>query len=167
CVKTPPRAKMRFWWKGRHREKENTTEKLAPQSELLESGPDQDPVGREMVSGLPLDEELGQPHLTPPRSPELAGVCQRECKENKEPSPEVKRKRSLKTMNDLDGEECKKDTLMDVVFKKALEEFRQSIVSFYSILEQTVRLEQREWSESPVRVWVNTFQAFLDEYVTE
>ncbi|XP_048339141.1 unconventional myosin-IXa-like, partial [Sphaerodactylus townsendi] len=170
-----------------------------------------------------LRAELGQHHLTPPRSPELAGVCRRECKENKEPSPKVKRKRSLKIssvtmepahwqndarqiitsasdlenmnefllkkMNDLDTEDCKKDTLVDVVFKKALKEFRQNIFSFYSsalamgdgksirykdlhalfeqILEKTMRLEQRDWSESPVRVWVNTFKVFLDEYMTE
>uniref|UniRef100_A0A670JUV8 Myosin IXA n=1 Tax=Podarcis muralis TaxID=64176 RepID=A0A670JUV8_PODMU len=161
--------------------------------------------------------------LTPPRSPELSGIYRRECKENKEPSPKVKRKRSLKIsnvtmepaqwqndalqiitsvsdlksmdefllkkMNDLDSEDCQKDTLVDVVFKKALKEFRQNILSFYSsalamgdgncirykdlhalfeqILEKTMRLEQRDWRESPVRVWVNTFKVFLDEYMTE
>ncbi|ETE66949.1 Myosin-IXa, partial [Ophiophagus hannah] len=161
--------------------------------------------------------------LSPPRSPELSGIYRRECKENKEPSPKVKRKRSLKIsnvtmepaqwqndalqiitsasdlksmdefllkkMNDLDTEDCKKDTLVDVVFKKALKEFRQNIFSFYSsalamgdgksirykdlyalfeqILEKTMKLEQRNWSESPVRVWVNTFKVFLDEYMTE
>lgn len=35
-------------------------------------------------------------------------------------------------MNDLDNEDSKKDTLVDVVFKKALKEFRQNIFSFYS-----------------------------------
>lgn len=30
-----------------------------------------------------------------------------------------------------------------------------------------MRLEQRDWSESPVRVWVNTFKVFLDEYMNE
>ncbi|XP_060116388.1 unconventional myosin-IXa isoform X4 [Heteronotia binoei] len=219
----PQRAKMRFWGKGRQGEKKSTREKLATQPELLELCPDQDPMGREMVSGLLLDEELGHHHLTPPRSPELSGIYRRECKENKEPSPKVKRKRSLKIssvtmepaqwqndalqiitsasdlksmdefllkkMNDLDSEDCKKDTLVDVVFKKALKEFRQNIFSFYSsalamgdgksirykdlhalfeqILEKTMRLEQRDWSESPVRVWVNTFKVFLDEYMTE
>ncbi|XP_054858452.1 unconventional myosin-IXa [Eublepharis macularius] len=219
----PQRAKMRFWGKGRQGEKKNSREKLATQSELLELCPDQDTTGREMISGLPLDEELGQHHLTPPRSPELSGIYRRECKENKEPSPKVKRKRSLKIsnvtmepaqwqndalqiitsasdlksmdefllkkMNDLDSEDCKKDTMVDVVFKKALKEFRQNIFSFYSsalamgdgksirykdlhalfeqILEKTMRLEQRDWSESPVRVWVNTFKVFLDEYMTE
>ncbi|OBS83152.1 hypothetical protein A6R68_22854, partial [Neotoma lepida] len=67
-------------------------------------------------------------------------------------------------MNDLDNEDSKKDTLVDVVFKKALKEFRQNIFSSYSsalamddgksirykdlyalfeqILEKTMRLEQ-------------------------
>lgn len=47
---------MRFWGKGRQGEKKNAREKLATQSELLELCSDQDPVGREMVSGLLLDE---------------------------------------------------------------------------------------------------------------
>uniref|UniRef100_A0A672UHW3 Myosin IXA n=1 Tax=Strigops habroptila TaxID=2489341 RepID=A0A672UHW3_STRHB len=42
---------------------------------------------------------LGPHHLTPPRSPELAGIYRREFKENKEPSPKVKRKRSVKISN--------------------------------------------------------------------
>ncbi|KAL7980033.1 hypothetical protein Chor_001301 [Crotalus horridus] len=158
-----------------------------------------------------------------PVAQKIIAVDRRECKENKEPSPKVKRKRSLKIsnvtmepaqwqndalqiitsasdlksmdefllkkMNDLDSEDCKKDTPVDVVFKKALKEFRQNIFSFYSsalamgdgksirykdlyalfeqILEKTMKLEQRNWSESPVRVWVNTFKVFLDEYMTE
>uniref|UniRef100_A0A670Z531 Myosin IXA n=1 Tax=Pseudonaja textilis TaxID=8673 RepID=A0A670Z531_PSETE len=214
----PQRAKMRFWGKGKQGEKKLSREKLATQSELLELYPDQDAPGRDMIPGLQLEEEL-----SPPRSPELSGNYRRECKENKEPSPKVKRKRSLKIsnvtmepaqwqndalqiitsasdlksmdefllkkMNDLDSEDCKKDTLVDVVFKKALKEFRQNIFSFYSsalamgdgksirykdlyalfeqILEKTMKLEQRNWRESPVRVWVNTFKVFLDEYMTE
>uniref|UniRef100_A0A8C8AVP2 Myosin IXA n=1 Tax=Otus sunia TaxID=257818 RepID=A0A8C8AVP2_9STRI len=43
--------------------------------------------------------ELGPHHLTPPRSPELSGIYRREFKENKEPSPKVKRKRSVKISN--------------------------------------------------------------------
>ena len=38
---------------------------------------------------------------------------------------------------------------------------------FEQILEKTMRLEQRDWRESPVRVWVNTFKVFLDEYMNE
>ncbi|XP_010014917.1 PREDICTED: unconventional myosin-IXa, partial [Nestor notabilis] len=219
----PQRAKMRFWVKGKQGEKKTSREKLATQSELLELYVEQEAPGREVIAGLQLSEELGPHHLTPPRSPELAGIYRREFKENKEPSPKVKRKRSvkisnvalepvqwqndslqiitsasdlksmdeflLKKMNELDNEDSKKDTLVDVVFKKALKEFRQNIFSFYSsalamddgksirykdlyalfeqILEKTMRLEQRDWSESPVKVWVNTFKVFLDEYMIE
>ncbi|KAK2539148.1 Myo9a isoform B [Columba livia] len=219
----PHRTKMRFWGKGKQGEKKTSREKLATQSELLELYAEQEVPGREMISGLQLGEELGPHHLTPPRSPELSGIYRREFKENKEPSPKVKRKRSvkisnvtlepvqwqndslqiitsasdlksmdeflLKKMNELDNEDSKKDTLVDVVFKKALKEFRQNIFSFYSsalamddgksirykdlyalfeqILEKTMRLEQRDWSESPVKVWVNTFKVFLDEYMIE
>ncbi|XP_054070408.1 unconventional myosin-IXa isoform X4 [Rissa tridactyla] len=219
----PQRAKMRFWGKGKQGEKKTPREKLATQSELLELYVEQEAPGREVISGLQLGEELGPHHLTPPRSPELSGIYRREFKENKEPSPKVKRKRSvkisnvalepvqwqndslqiitsasdlksmdeflLKKMNELDNEDSKKDTLVDVVFKKALKEFRQNIFSFYSsalamddgksirykdlyalfeqILEKTMRLEQRDWSESPVKVWVNTFKVFLDEYMIE
>uniref|UniRef100_A0A8D2LXD9 Myosin IXA n=1 Tax=Varanus komodoensis TaxID=61221 RepID=A0A8D2LXD9_VARKO len=200
----PQKAKMRFWGKGRQAEKKASREKLATQSELS------------LQVDILKKVKLG-------KSPELSGSYQRECKENKEPSPKVKRKRSLKIsnvtmepaqwqndalqiitsasdlksmdefllkkMNDLDSEDCKKDTLVDVVFKKALKEFRQNIFSFYSsalamgdgksirykdlyalfeqILEKTMKCEQRNWRESPVRVWVNTFKVFLDEYMTE
>ncbi|XP_068060400.1 unconventional myosin-IXa isoform X9 [Anomalospiza imberbis] len=220
----PQRAKMRFWVKGKQGEKKTPREKLATQSELLELYVEQEAPGREAIPGLQLGEaDLGPHHLTPPRSPELSGIYRREFKENKEPSPKVKRKRSvkisnvalepvqwqndslqiitstsdlksmdeflLKKMNELDNEDSKKDTLVDVVFKKALKEFRQNIFSFYSsalamddgksirykdlyalfeqILEKTMRLEQRDWSESPVKVWVNTFKVFLDEYMIE
>ncbi|XP_066415198.1 unconventional myosin-IXa [Molothrus aeneus] len=220
----PQRAKMRFWVKGKQGEKKTPREKLATQSELLELYAEQEAPGRETIPGLQLGEaELGPHHLTPPRSPELSGIYRREFKENKEPSPKVKRKRSvkisnvalepvqwqndslqiitsasdlksmdeflLKKMNELDNEDSKKDTLVDVVFKKALKEFRQNIFSFYSsalamddgksirykdlyalfeqILEKNMRLEQRDWSESPVKVWVNTFKVFLDEYMHE
>lgn len=40
--------------------------------------------------------ELAQYHPTPPLSPELPGSCQKEFKENKEPSPKAKRKQSVK-----------------------------------------------------------------------
>ncbi|KAM9585883.1 unconventional myosin-IXa isoform 12-T20 [Trichechus inunguis] len=214
----PQRAKMRFWAKGKQGEKKTTRVKPATQSEVsaLFAGSDVLPVHQ-------FPDELVQYHPAPPLSPELPGSCRKEFKENKEPSPKVKRKRSvkissvalesmhwqndsvqiiasasdlksmdeflLKKMNDLDNEDSKKDTLVDVVFKKALKEFRQNIFSFYSsalamddgksirykdlyalfeqILEKTMRLEQRDWSESPVRVWVNTFKVFLDEYMNE
>ncbi|XP_058397981.1 unconventional myosin-IXa isoform X5 [Diceros bicornis minor] len=214
----PQRAKMRFWAKGKQGEKKTTRVKPATQSEVLAFFP-----GSDMIPAHQFPEELTQHHPTPPLSPELPGSCRKEFKENKEPSPKAKRKRSvkissvalesmhwqndsvqiiasasdlksmdeflLKKMNDLDNEDSKKDTLVDVVFKKALKEFRQNIFSFYSsalaiddgksirykdlyalfeqILEKTMRLEQRDWNESPVRVWVNTFKVFLDEYMNE
>ncbi|XP_066523093.1 unconventional myosin-IXAb isoform X2 [Hoplias malabaricus] len=95
----------------------------------------------------------------------------------------------MKKINDLETEDSKKDTPVDVVFKKALKEFRLNIFNSYStalamddgrsvrykdlyalfehILEKSMRLEMRDWSESPVKVWVNTFKVFLDEFMTE
>uniref|UniRef100_A0A8C1W102 Myosin IXAa n=1 Tax=Cyprinus carpio TaxID=7962 RepID=A0A8C1W102_CYPCA len=169
-----------------------------------------------------LEGDYAETRLTPPQSPDL--TLQREFKENKDPSPKVKRRRSVKissvalepvqwqndalqiltcasdyrSMNDflmkkvitdLDTEDGKKDTMVDVVFKKALKEFRLNIFNSYStalamddgksirykdlhalfeqILEKNMRQEQRDWSESPVKVWVNTFKVFLDEFMTE
>ncbi|XP_057397948.1 unconventional myosin-IXa isoform X10 [Balaenoptera acutorostrata] len=214
----PQRAKMRFWAKGKQGEKKTTRVKPATHSEVSALF-----AGSDMIPAHQFPDELSQNQPTPPLSPELPGSCQKEFKENKEPSPKARRKRNvkissvalesmhwqndsvqiiasasdlksmdeflLKKMNDLDNEDSKKDTLVDVVFKKALKEFRQNIFSFYSsalaiddgksirykdlyalfeqILEKTMRLEQRDWSESPVRVWVNTFKVFLDEYMNE
>ncbi|NXL83321.1 MYO9A protein, partial [Alectura lathami] len=193
---------------------------LAPQSELLEVCVEQEAPSREVTAGLQLGDELAPHHLTLPWSPEMSGTHQREFKENKEPSPKVKHKRSVKISNTalepvqwqndslqiitsasdlksmdefllkkLENEDSKKDTLVDVVFKKAMKEFCQNIFSFYSsglamydgksirymdlyalfeqILEKTMKLEQRDWSESPVKVWVNTFKVFLDKYMAE
>uniref|UniRef100_A0A2K6LES3 Unconventional myosin-IXa n=1 Tax=Rhinopithecus bieti TaxID=61621 RepID=A0A2K6LES3_RHIBE len=215
----PQRAKMRFWAKGKQGEKKTTRVKPTTQSEVSPLF-----TGADVIPAHQFPDELAQYHPTPPLSPELPGSCRKEFKENKEPSPKAKRKRSvkisnvaldsmhwqndsvqiitsvsdlksmdeflLKKMNDLDNEDSKKDTLVDVVFKKALKEFRQNIFSFYSsalamddgksirykdlyalfeqILEKTMRLEQRDsLGESPVRVWVNTFKVFLDEYMNE
>ncbi|XP_062946644.1 unconventional myosin-IXa [Cynocephalus volans] len=214
----PQRAKMRFWAKGKQGEKKTTRVKPAIQSEVSALF-----AGSDVIPAQQFPDDFAEYHPTPPLSPELPGSCRKEFKENKEPSPKAKHKRSvkisnvasdsvhwqndsvqiiasasdlksmdeflLKKMNDLDNEDSKKDTLVDVVFKKALKEFRQNIFSFYSsalamddgksirykdlyalfeqILEKTMRLEQRNWSESPVRVWVNTFKVFLDEYMNE
>ncbi|XP_075392268.1 unconventional myosin-IXa isoform X11 [Tenrec ecaudatus] len=214
----PQRAKMRFWAKGKQGEKKTTTMKPTPHSEVSTLFPCSDALP---VPQFP--DELVHYQPTPSLSPDLPGCSRKEFKENKEPSPKAKRKRSvkisnvalesmhwqndsvqiitsvndlksmdeflLKKMNDLDNEDSKKDTMVDVVFKKALREFRQNIFSFYSsalamddgksirykdlyalfeqILEKTMRFEQRDWSESPVRVWVNTFKVFLDEYMNE
>uniref|UniRef100_A0A8C9RKI1 Myosin IXA n=1 Tax=Scleropages formosus TaxID=113540 RepID=A0A8C9RKI1_SCLFO len=179
-------------------------------------------VARDCLS-ICYDPHAAPEHSSPPRSPTLAAERGRESKENKEPSPRVKRRRSLKIssaalepaqwhndslhiltsasdhrsmdefllkkIHDLDTEDSKKDTMVDVVFKKALKEFRLNIFNSYStalamddgksirykdlyalfehILEKTMRQEQRDWSESPVKVWVNTFKVFLDEFMTE
>uniref|UniRef100_A0A3P9BXX8 Myosin IXAb n=1 Tax=Maylandia zebra TaxID=106582 RepID=A0A3P9BXX8_9CICH len=199
------RGKMRFWSKTKHSEKKLSREKQASMSE----------VGETHAEGP-----------SPPHSPDLEAASSRgvrDSKENKEPSPKMKRRRSVKissialepaqwqndalhiltsahdyrSMNDflmkkiadLDSEDGKKDTMVDVVFKKALKEFRINIFNSYStalamddgksirykdlyalfehILEKTMRMEQRDWSESPVKVWVNTFKVFLDEFMTE
>ncbi|XP_024151116.1 unconventional myosin-IXAa isoform X8 [Oryzias melastigma] len=207
------RSKMRFWGKNKYGEKKNSREKLSFGGESLEE--DYGETG-------PLLGEEGPENLS--CSPDLTldrGF--RDLKENKEPSPKVKRRRSvkitsvtleptqwqnealqiltctndyrsmndflMKKINDLDTEDSKKDTMVDVVFKKALKEFRLNIFNSYStalamddgksirykdlyalfehILEKTMRQEQRDWRESPVKVWVNTFKVFLDEFMTE
>ncbi|XP_076025935.1 unconventional myosin-IXAb-like isoform X2 [Genypterus blacodes] len=207
------RGKMRFWSKTKHSDKKLSREK---QSSRSESGDTQ--------------EGPSPPHSPDPAETAAAAAAApppphglRESKENKDLSPKMRRRRSLKissitlepaqwqndalhiltsahdyrSMNDflmkkiadLESEDGKKDTMVDVVFKKALKEFRINIFNSYStalamddsksirykdlyalfehILEKTMRLEQRDWSESPVKVWVNTFKVFLDEFMTE
>ncbi|XP_049453428.1 unconventional myosin-IXAa isoform X2 [Epinephelus fuscoguttatus] len=202
--------KMRFWGKTKYGDKKR--EKLICGADSLD--------GDYGDTGPLLGE--GQENMSPPCSPDLTldrGF--RDLKENKEPSPKVKRRRSvkissvalepaqwqndalqiltctndyrsmndflMKKINDLDTEDSKKDTMVDVVFKKALKEFRLNIFNSYStalamddgksirykdlyalfehILEKTMRQEQRDWRESPVTVWVNTFKVFLDEFM--
>ncbi|XP_056453876.1 unconventional myosin-IXAb-like isoform X2 [Gadus chalcogrammus] len=195
------RGKMRFWSKTKHADKKLSKERSESVDTPAVDGP------------------------SPPRSPD-AGASPggpRDAKENKEPSPKSRRRRSVKissaglepahwqndallilstahdyrSMNDflmkkigeLESEDGKKDTMVDVVFKKALKEFRINIFNSYStalamedgrsirykdlhalfeqILEKSMKQEQRDWSESPVKVWVNTFKVFLDEFMTE
>ncbi|KAM5127219.1 unconventional myosin-IXa-like [Mantella aurantiaca] len=208
----PQRGKIRFWGKMK------AAEKLTPQSEVLEAEPlgrEAEPLGREASHFTDLEAGL----WLVPRSPDLSRGRE---KENKDPSPKVQRRRSLKIsslepaqwqneradiianasdlkcmddflqkkISDLDSEDGKKDSLVDVLFKKSLKEFRQNIFSLYStsltgedgksfryrdlgalfeqILEKTMKQHQpRSWSESPVKVWINTFKVFLDEFVTE
>ncbi|CAL8359555.1 unnamed protein product [Lota lota] len=193
------RGKMRFWSKTKQADKKLSKE--SSESADTQAGP------------------------SPPRSPDVGASPggPRDTKENKEPSPKSRRRRSVKissaglepahwqndallilssahdyrSMNDflmkkigeLESEDGKKDTMVDVVFKKALKEFRINIFNSYStalamedgrsirykdlhalfeqILEKSMRQEQRDWSESPVKVWVNTFKVFLDEFMTE
>ncbi|XP_074521897.1 unconventional myosin-IXAa isoform X3 [Halichoeres trimaculatus] len=208
------RGKMRFWGKTKYGEKKTSREKLICGADSMD--------GEYGDTGPLLGE--GQENMSPPCSPDLAlDRGSRDLKENKEPSPKVKRRRSvkissvalepaqwqndslqiltctndyrsmndflMKKINDLDTEDSKKDTMVDVVFKKALKEFRLNIFNSYStalamddgksirykdlyalfehILEKTMRQEQRDWRESPVKVWVNTFKVFLDEFMTE
>ncbi|XP_048473063.1 unconventional myosin-IXAa isoform X2 [Rhincodon typus] len=235
------KGRMRFWGNRKQGEKKPSREKLATQAELQELSIDQDAQGplwrrelkpSEAALNLSLTEGRdsifkGQEHiphnLTPPRSPDLGLEQGKEFKENKEPSPKVKRRRSVKISNvglepiqcqhdelqiitsandfkcmneflqkkitDLATDDCKKDTFVDVVFKKSLKEFRLNIFNSYSaalavdngksirykdlyalfeqVLEKTMRQEQRDWNESPVKVWVNTFKVFLDEFMME
>ncbi|TSL68271.1 Unconventional myosin-IXa [Bagarius yarrelli] len=204
------RGKMRFWGKTKQGEKKSSRDRLVYVGESVDM--DYPDTALLMAEG----ECLSAPH-----SPEFRSLP--EFKENKEPSPKMKRRRSVKisssalepaqwqndalqiltcandykSMNeflmkkigDLDTEDSKKDTMVDVVFKKALKEFRINIFNSYStalamddgksirykdlhalfeqILEKSMRQEQRDWSESPVCVWVNTFKVFLDEFMTE
>ncbi|XP_074477789.1 unconventional myosin-IXAa isoform X3 [Sebastes fasciatus] len=207
--------KMRFWGKTKYGDKKSSREKLICGADSMDG--DYGDTG-------PLLGDAGQENMSPPTSPDLMldqGV--RDLKENKAPSPKVRRRRSvkisnvamdqaqwqndalqiitctndyrsmndflMKKINDLDTEDSKKDTMVDVVFKKALKEFRLNIFNSYStalamddgksirykdlyalfehILEKTMRQEQRDWRESPVTVWVNTFKVFLDEFMTE
>ncbi|XP_068189871.1 unconventional myosin-IXAa isoform X3 [Antennarius striatus] len=208
------RGKMRFWGKTKNGDKKTSREKLICGADSLE--------GDSGDTGPLLGE--GQENMLPPCSPDVTlDRVFKELKENKEPSPKVKRRRSvkissvtlepaqwqndalqiltctndyrsmndflMKKISDLDTEDSKKDTMVDVVFKKSLKEFRLNIFNSYStalamddgksirykdlyalfehILEKTMRQEQRDWRESPVTVWVNTFKVFLDEFMTE
>lgn len=81
--------------------------------------------------------ELGPHHLTPPRSPELSGIYRREFKENKEPSPKVKRKRSVKISNvALEPVQWQNDSLQIITSAsdlKSMDEFLLKKVSHCSI----------------------------------
>ncbi|XP_037063348.1 unconventional myosin-IXa isoform X6 [Peromyscus leucopus] len=214
----PQRAKMRFWAKGKQGEKKITRVKPALQSEVssLSAGSDvtsANPFSDELTQyhpTPPLSPELPgscrkefkenkepSPKAKRKRGVKISNVAldsvhwQNDSVQIIASASDLKSMDEflLKKMNDLDNEDSKKDTLVDVVFKKALKEFRQNIFSSYSsalamddgksirykdlyalfeqILEKTMRLEQRDWNESPVRVWVNTFKVFLDEYMNE
>uniref|UniRef100_A0A8V5G947 Uncharacterized protein n=1 Tax=Melopsittacus undulatus TaxID=13146 RepID=A0A8V5G947_MELUD len=119
--------------------------------------------------------------------PELAGIYRREFKENKEPSPKVKRKRSVKISNvALEPVQWQNDSLQIITSAgdlKSMDEFLLKKVTpsstlqlnlqraqrayggnkmddgksirykdlyalFEQILEKTMRLEQRDWSDT-------------------
>lgn len=201
---------MRFWSKTKHGEKKLSREK---QASMIEAG---EKHGRKKIfislgfhrffvrypkNACVYHPAPAEGH-SPPRSPDLEAASPRiikDSKENKEPSPKMKRRRSLKissinleptqwqndalhiltsthdyrSMNDflikkarphahththtcwdsrfsrypceshiplknpfqisdLESEDGKKDTMVDVVFKKALKEFRINIFNSYS-----------------------------------
>ncbi|XP_004687679.1 PREDICTED: unconventional myosin-IXa isoform X2 [Condylura cristata] len=211
----PHRAKMRFWAKGKHGEKKTTRVKPATQTEISElfaattiipahqftdELPPEPPLSPELPGTCRKEFKENKepsPKSKRKRNVKISSVAlesthwQNDSVQIIASASDLKSMDEflLKKMNDLDNEDSKNDTLVDVVFKKALKEFRQNIFNFYSsalamddgksirykdlyalfeqILEKTMRLEQRDWSESPVRVWVNTFKVFLDEYMNE
>lgn len=157
----PQRAKMRFWAKGKQGEKKTTRVKPAPQSEVssLFAGSDVTPVhpfSDELTQyhpTPPLSPELPgscrkefkenkepSPKAKRKRGVKISSVAldsmhwQNDSVQIIASANDLKSMDEflLKKMNDLDNEDSKKDTLVDVVFKKALKEFRQNIFSSYS-----------------------------------
>ncbi|KAL1270715.1 hypothetical protein QQF64_029731, partial [Cirrhinus molitorella] len=78
------REKRWFWEKAKHGEKKTSRERLPCVGDTLE--------GEFAETALLMEE--GVKRLSPPQSPDL--TLQREFKENKDPSPKVKRRRSVK-----------------------------------------------------------------------
>ncbi|XP_072528322.1 unconventional myosin-IXAb isoform X7 [Salminus brasiliensis] len=201
------RGKMRFWGKGKHSDKKMSTRGRSADGDLTKAGNDSPPGspersgardrGRDCKENREPEVRMMMMTMRRRRSVKISSVAQ-------EPTPWQNDSlviltctadyRSMndflmKKINDLETEDSKKDTPVDVVFKKALKEFRLNIFNSYStalamddgrsirykdlyalfehILEKSMRLEQRDWSESPVKVWVNTFKVFLDEFMTE
>ncbi|XP_022528077.2 unconventional myosin-IXAb isoform X4 [Astyanax mexicanus] len=201
------RGKMRFWGKGKHSEKKMSTRGRSAEGNLTKAGNDSPPRspersggrdhGRDSKENREPEVKMMMMTMRRRRSLKISSITQ-------EPTPWQSDSlviltctadyRSMndflmKKINDLETEDSKKDSPVDVVFKKALKEFRLNIFNSYStalamddgrsirykdlyalfehILEKSMRLEQRDWSESPVKVWVNTFKVFLDEFMTE
>ncbi|XP_053497500.1 unconventional myosin-IXAb isoform X3 [Ictalurus furcatus] len=199
------RGKMRFWGKGKHGDKKMSIRGHSADADLTKTrngspsaSPDHSRAadhGRDSKENR--EPEMRMMTMKRRRSVKISSMPQ-------EPSPWQNDSLHIltctadycsmndflmKKINDLETEDSKKDTPVDVVFKKALKEFRLNIFNSYStalalddgksirykdlyalfehILEKSMRLEQRDWSESPVKVWVNTFKVFLDEFVTE
>uniref|UniRef100_A0A8B9LL48 Myosin IXAb n=1 Tax=Astyanax mexicanus TaxID=7994 RepID=A0A8B9LL48_ASTMX len=207
-------SKMRFWGKGKHSEKKMSTRGplvaswyfcLFISHFLFTDSPPRSPErsggrdhGRDSKENREPEVKMMMMTMRRRRSLKISSITQ-------EPTPWQSDSlviltctadyRSMndflmkKVINDLETEDSKKDSPVDVVFKKALKEFRLNIFNSYStalamddgrsirykdlyalfehILEKSMRLEQRDWSESPVKVWVNTFKVFLDEFMTE
>uniref|UniRef100_A0A8C4HKM4 Myosin IXA n=1 Tax=Dicentrarchus labrax TaxID=13489 RepID=A0A8C4HKM4_DICLA len=185
---TKVRGKMRFWGKTKYGDKKTSRENIIPTEVSL--------TGAHFLTA-------GQENMSPPCSPDLMldhGF--RDLKENKEPSPKVKRRRSVKISSvALEPAQWQNDALQiltctndyrsmnDFLMKKVPKcnsrcrfeldslavsmddgksiRYKDLYALFEHILEKTMRQEQRDWRESPVTVWVNTFKVFLDEFMTE
>ncbi|XP_062246360.1 unconventional myosin-IXAb isoform X2 [Platichthys flesus] len=198
------RGKMRFWSKTKHGEKKLSREKQASRSEAGETHEDPSllqSLDLEAASATGVRDSKESKELSPKmrrrRSVKISSITLEPAQWQNDALHILTSAHDYRSMNDflmkkiadLDSEDGKKDTMVDVVFKKALKEFRINIFNSYStalamddgksirykdlyalfehILEKTMRLEQRDWSESPVKVWVNTFKVFLDEFMTE
>ncbi|NP_001410713.1 unconventional myosin-IXAb [Danio rerio] len=199
------RGKMRFWSKSKHGDKKISSRGRSADSELTDRRNDSPPGSPEHagVSERRRDSKenrepmLGMMSMKRRRSLKISSVSLESTAWQNDALHILTSTADYRSMNDflmkkisdLDAEDGQKDTAVDVVFKKALKEFRLNIFNSYStalamddgrsirykdlyalfehILEKSMRLEQRDWSESPVKVWVNTFKVFLDEFMTE
>ncbi|XP_058622310.1 unconventional myosin-IXAb isoform X2 [Onychostoma macrolepis] len=199
------RGKMRFWSKSKHGDKKMSTRGRAADSELNDKRNDSPPGSPEQAGlsecGRDSKENrepmMGMMSMKRRRSVKISSVSLESSAWQNDSLHILTNTADYRSMNDflmkkisdLDAEDSQKDTPVDVVFKKALKEFRLNIFNSYStalamddgrsirykdlyalfehILEKNMRLEQRDWSESPVKVWVNTFKVFLDEFMTE
>ncbi|XP_065813032.1 unconventional myosin-IXAb isoform X1 [Labrus bergylta] len=186
------RGKMRFWSKSKHSEKKLSREKQSSRSEAGETHEGPSPPHSPDLEAAP-PEEMRRRR----RSLKIGSITLEPSQWQNDALHILTSAHDYRTMNDflmkkiadLESVDGKNDTMVDVVFKKALKEFRINIFNSYStalamddgksirykdlyalfehILEKSMRLEQRDWSESPVKVWVNTFKVFLDEFMTE
>ncbi|KAM9808240.1 unconventional myosin-IXAa-like [Neosynchiropus ocellatus] len=187
------RGKIRFWSKTKHDKKVRDKRMNRSNTELL--CPPHGPIFDEHPDGV--TQENKEPASTRRRcSLKISSVAMEPVQWQNDALHILTSAHDFCCMNDFLMKKIAdlnsqngKDTMVDVVFKKALKEFRINIFNSYStalamddgksirykdlyalfehILEKTMRLEQRDWKESPVRVWVNTFKVFLDEFMTE
>ncbi|XP_067293101.1 unconventional myosin-IXAb isoform X4 [Pseudorasbora parva] len=199
------RGKMRFWSKSKHGDKKMSSRGRSADSELADAR-NGSPPGSPEHAGLSergrdskenREPMMGMMSMKRRRSVKISSVSLEASAWQNDGLHILTSTADYRSMNDflmkkisdLEAEAGQKDTPVDVVFKKALKEFRLNIFNSYStalamddgrsirykdlyalfehILEKSMRLEQRDWSESPVKVWVNTFKVFLDEFMTE
>uniref|UniRef100_A0A9J7ZIX9 Myosin IXAb n=2 Tax=Cyprinus carpio carpio TaxID=630221 RepID=A0A9J7ZIX9_CYPCA len=196
------RGKMRFWSKSKHGDKKMSTRERSADSELNDRRNDspqgsREPSERGRDSKENREPMMGMMSMKRRRSVKISSVSLESSAWQNDSLHILTSTADYRSMNDflmkkisdLEAEDSQKDTPVDVVFKKALKEFRLNIFNSYStalamddgrsirykdlyalfehILEKNMRLEQRDWSESPVKVWVNTFKVFLDEFMME